>query len=101
MNVEITAVSKEHSVATLKGRLDLNTADAVRQTLMELVSDGCRELEINCAGLEYLSSYGIRVFLILAKRLQVLKGSVTLRELPPMIYKVMETSGLTGLFTIR
>ena len=101
MNVEITTPTPGHTVAALKGRLDLNTADEVQKILMDLVNDGCRDLEINCAGLEYLSSYGIRVFLMLAKRLQVLKGNVVLSELPPLILKIMDTSGLTELFTIR
>lgn len=94
-NDQIGAVS---IVAPL-GRLDTATASDLELALGDLERAGARHFVIDLAGISYVSSAGLRVLLMLAKRLEG-SGSLRLAGLNPQVRQVFDVAGFTRLFAI-
>lgn len=82
------------------GRLDSNTAqhlDAV------LTRDGAAAsgIVIDCAGLDYVSSAGLRVLLKAAKAGRRDGRALSLCALRPNVREVFDISGFTAIFTLH
>ena len=84
-------------VVHFTGRLDQETAESAAAELRPELA-GIQELILDLGGLTYLSSYGLRLLLKLAKEMPVRGGTLKLAAIPTAIGKVMETSGLAGYF---
>ncbi len=70
-----------YCVVKLSGRLDAGTAPEVEAYLSDLVQEGETSLAVDMAGIEYISSAGLRVFLFTAKKLKVANGELNLAGL--------------------
>ena len=85
---------------SLAGRLDaVTSADADREFSSALDS-GKDRLLINLAQLEYISSAGLRVLLVVAKRIQQRGGKISLNGLTAGVKEVFEISGFSSIFKI-
>src|SRR5262245_20377854 len=87
-------------VLSLKGRLDASNAVAFEKQVLRLVDDGELQLVIDLAELEYISSAGLRVFLITAKRLSKVNGKRALSGLAEQVREVFDIAGFSSIFQI-
>jgi anti-anti-sigma factor len=97
--------TKEQSVAkatflAISGRLDSETARELEVTLTATLDRGVRALALDLSGLEYVSSAGLRVFLLAAKRTKAEASPFTLFGLQPQVAKVLEVSGVAKILPI-
>jgi anti-anti-sigma factor len=83
------------------GRIDTTTSGAVEETLREAVDHGARDLVVDFAGVDYISSAGLRVFLVLAKRMRDLKGRLVLCGMPEPVRQVFYLAGFLPLFKVE
>jgi anti-anti-sigma factor len=88
------------SVLGIKGRLDLEGSETLAQRLHQLIDEGERSLIIDGETLEYISSAGLRVLLVAAKRLKTLSGKIVLSSLKPHIIEVFEIAGFQSILPI-
>ena len=58
------------TMVTLQGRLDTTNADLFQQDIAELMQDEHPNIEFDCTDMEYTSSQGLRLFLMLQKRVK-------------------------------
>lgn len=95
-------VDKERDVTIvgLKGRLDALTSKGIEERLLQLIDGGDRRLVIDLANLDYISSVGLRMFILVGKRLKQVNGKVVVCSLQDAIQQVFEISGFTTLFPI-
>jgi anti-anti-sigma factor len=63
-------------ILELKGRLDAITAPVVREKILFVIGQGEKMLLLDCLGLEYVSSAGIRVLFEAAFKAQDQKGKI-------------------------
>ena len=84
----------------LTGRVDAGTSKAVEDALLKLIDGGERRLVVDLAAVDYISSVGLRVLILAAKRLKPLKGTVAPCSLQPAIRQIFEIAGFTTIFTI-
>ena len=82
------------------GRLDTGGAEVFAQRLHQLIDRGERRLVIDGGTLEYISSAGLRVLLVSAKRLKAVDGKIVLSSLKPHIVEVFEIAGFKSIFPI-
>lgn len=87
-------------VVGLNGRLDSGTSDGLAQRLHQLIDNGERRLVIDGDKLDYISSTGLRVLLVAAKRLKSADGKIVLSSLKPHILEVFEIAGFTSIFPV-
>jgi anti-sigma B factor antagonist len=81
------------------GRLDINTAPEAEAVLIPKF-DGGNGVVVDFAGLTYISSAGLRILLIAAKRSKASGVPLALANLAPAILEVFEVSGFAKLFKI-
>ena len=88
-------------VLKLGGKLDTNTAPELENAIKELlVSDEVKNLELDMAGVTYLSSAGLRVLLSTQKKINALQGQLVITNASKTLKEVFEITGFMGILTI-
>ena len=98
MNIEKIVDGKKLSIA-LTGRMDTTTAPELDAELKQSVS-GIKELVLDFAGLEYLSSAGLRV-LLAAQKVMNRQGSMVVKNVNETIMEIFEVTGFVDVLTIE
>jgi stage II sporulation protein AA (anti-sigma F factor antagonist) len=88
-------------VVRLAGRLDSSAAAGAEQTFAGVLGAGTPHLAIDLTKLEYISSAGLRVLLIVAKKVQQAHGKVALCGLTPNVREIFAISGFDAIFSIQ
>jgi anti-anti-sigma factor len=96
------SVRKERniSVVSVTGRMDAVTAPEFEKNLTELMSKGEKKFLVNLAGLEYISSAGLRSILVIAKQSKAGQGEVIFAGLKGPVEEVFKISGFHSIFKI-
>lgn len=87
-------------VLTLSGQIDSKTAKAFEEEINRALGDEQSGIVIDCADLAFISSAGLRIFLIAAKKLKPRKRSLAVCSLQPLVADIFQTTGLPGILTI-
>ena len=96
--MEITKEMKAgYCVVRLDGRLDAVTAPEVEGFLGQEVEEGKAALAVDLSGVDYVSSAGLRVFLVTAKKLKASGGELSLAGLTGNVKEVIEISGFPSI----
>ncbi len=98
MNIEKIVDGKKLTIA-LTGRMDTTTAPELDAELKQSVS-GIKELVLDFAGLEYLSSAGLRV-LLAAQKVMNRQGSMVVKNVNETIMEIFEVTGFVDVLTIE
>jgi anti-anti-sigma factor len=83
------------------GRIDTTTAPALEQHLIGLLTGGERRIVVDFSGVDYISSAGLRVMLVLARRMRDANGQLGLCAMGDAVRQVFQLAGFLPLFTIR
>lgn len=84
---------------SLTGRLDTTTAPELEAVIKENIT-GVTNLVMDFAGLEYLSSAGLRVILSAQKTMNK-QGKMVIRNVNETINEVFEITGFIDILTIE
>lgn len=88
-------------VVAPRGRVDSVSSGELERHLVARLDAGARRVVIDLAGVDYISSAGLRVLLLAAKRLKPPQGLLVLCGLGPSVRTVLELAGFTSLFAIE
>jgi anti-anti-sigma factor len=88
-------------VAKISGRLDSSSAPSAEEQLTLLIANSTPRLVIDLSNLEYISSAGLRVLLVVARKVQQAQGKLSLFGLAPGVRDVFSISGFDTIFTVR
>jgi anti-anti-sigma factor len=91
----------EVAIVKLAGRLDSSAAQPAEENFARVLGSGAPHLAIDMSGLEYISSAGLRVLLVVAKKVQQAKGKMVLFGLVPHVREVFSVSGFDKIFAIQ
>jgi anti-anti-sigma factor len=83
----------------LTGRIDATWAEHLSSTIEKAVRAGAHRVVLNFAGVEYISSLGIRVLLVQYKLLKSVKGSLVITHATDFCRNVLITVGLTEILS--
>ncbi|MGO9134937.1 MAG: STAS domain-containing protein [Methylovirgula sp.] len=84
-----------------QGRLDSVTGPAFEKDLLQKIDAGHRCLLLDFAELQYISSAGLRIVLVAAKKLKSVGGRLALCSLNPQIAEVFAISGFNNILDIQ
>jgi anti-anti-sigma factor len=87
-------------VLGLSGKLDATTAKTFEDKILGVINSGTQRLLVDLSQLEYVSSSGLRVFLLAAKRLQVTDGKIVLCGLQDHVRQVFDLAGFSSILSI-
>ena len=98
MTIEKKLNGSELTVA-ITGRLDTTTAPQLEVSLKESFSN-VEKLVLDFAGLEYLSSAGLRV-LLMAQKTMNKQGEMIIKNVNETISEIFEVTGFADVLTIE
>ena len=102
MSVQIhTNKEGNGTVVQLQGKVDATSAPSVEQALVGVIDQGEKRLVLDCAGLDFISSAGLRSLLLAVKKMKAAGGGISLAALQPNVKEVFDISGFSALFTIH
>ena len=81
----------------LEGRLDTTTAPEL-ESFLNAYYEGLETLTVNCEGLMYVSSAGLRVLLTAHKKT---KGAMKLTNVCELVMEVFEMTGFADILVIE
>jgi anti-anti-sigma factor len=99
MKIAINTID-DHIVVGLEGRLDTMQSESFEKKLLEALEAGNKKIIIDCQCLEYISSSGLRVFLIAQKKISAQSGQFKICNLQPIIKEIFEISGFMMVFSV-
>ncbi len=99
MEVKIEKLENK-TMVVLSGRLDTTNADKFQQDIAPLMQGDAPDIEIDCTDMEYTSSQGLRMFLMLQKSVTARKGNLVMRNMKPNVKEVFDITGFSNIISI-
>lgn len=87
-------------VFDVSGRVDAATCKNIEVELLGAIDEGRNRILADCSDLDYISSAGLRIFLLAAKKLKASNGKMVLCSLQPQIKTMFEIAGFSTAFPI-
>jgi anti-anti-sigma factor len=85
-------------VATLEGEMDTAAALEVEEVLKPLYDSKGKDVVIDCSGLEYIASSGLRILLSILKGSKASGSKVVLKNVNDDIKNVFKLTGFISIF---
>ncbi|HEY7315981.1 MAG TPA: STAS domain-containing protein, partial [Candidatus Binatia bacterium] len=82
---------------SLSGKLDTTTAKTFEEKILAQIESGERRIVIDLAQVDYISSAGLRVFVLAAKRLNIANGKMVLCSLKDPVKEVFDIAGFSSI----
>jgi anti-sigma B factor antagonist len=103
--MEELKVTLEHLESTVVlravGPVDSNTAASLQEPLLRAVESSSGAVQLDLAQVSYLSSAGMRVFLLAAKALQKRGERLRLLNVPQQIHSLLNLAGFTSFIDVN
>lgn len=97
MDLQITQTN-DSIQGKLIGRLDTAASAQFARDMQPLMDNADKHVILDCEGLEFISSSGLRLFLSLRKETIAKGGDVTIRNVSPEVKQVFTITGFFSLF---
>lgn len=94
-------MSDEVQIVRPQGRLDGTNSPTLEKQILTIIDGGSRRLLLDLGGLQYISSAGLRMALVVAKRMKASGGQLALCSLNPQIAEVFKISGFDTILDIH
>jgi anti-anti-sigma factor len=97
MNAKIKELNGKY-FATLEGEMDTAAAVEVEEVLKPLYQSDGKDVIIDCTGLEYIASSGLRILLSILKGAKATGSHVVLKGVNDDIKNVFKLTGFISIF---
>jgi len=87
-------------VLKIEGRIDTTNFNSFEKEISGIISSGETKIVFNCKNMSYISSSGLRVFLVAQKKMMAINGKLNLCEMQPTIKEIFDISGFSSIFKI-
>ena len=96
-------ISQENgkTIVVLNGRVDTTSADQFQKDLSPLFTGDAPDIEIDCSGMNYTSSQGLRIFLMLQKSVMSRNGKLVMKKMKPQVKEVFDITGFSNIIKIE
>ncbi len=90
--------TEDKTIIEVKGYLDATNAEEFKKVVDDLSAEDTKQVVVDCEGLEYISSSGLRVFITLLKKAQKNGGKVQVENLNSMVREIFDMTDFSSLF---
>ena len=97
MNIEDSKLG-DAAVVQISGRIDASGSNLFEGHCNKIIEGGSNTLIFDFAGLEYLSSAGLRSILSIAKKAKALNGKIIICGLKGGAKEIFDISGFSSMF---
>ncbi|MCL2456786.1 MAG: STAS domain-containing protein [Defluviitaleaceae bacterium] len=91
----------EMPVFSVTGRIDSTSSGVLEKSLTDFISEEKKSFTLDIAGIEYVSSAGLRVLLGAHKKSAAAGISMTLTGVNKSIREVFDITGFSGILNIK
>ena len=100
--LEITQqASASGVVLRVVGSVDSTTAPELQAAVLQATETPSGSVELNLAEVSFLSSAGLRTLLMASKALQKRGERLTVSNVPPHIYNILNLTGFTSFIDVK
>lgn len=99
MEVNITKEGAK-TLVNLVGRLDTTNAEQFQSDIAPLMADPAPDFELDCTEMDYTSSQGLRMFLMLQKTVSSKGGKMVMKNMKPQVKEVFDITGFSNIIKI-
>jgi anti-anti-sigma factor len=99
--VVTTEWTSDALVLALRGRLDTTSAGPTEAAINDEIQRGAQRLVLDFREVSYVSSAGLRVVLLIAKKMKSMGGRLVLFGLSPSVKEVFAISGFLQILTVQ
>ncbi|MCQ2066099.1 MAG: STAS domain-containing protein [Bacteroidaceae bacterium] len=99
MEVTINREENKYNVV-LAGRLDTTNVDQFQKDIAPLMQSGKSDITLDCTDMEYTSSQGLRMFLMLQKYVNQQGGAMKMVNMRPQVKEVFDITGFSSIINI-
>jgi anti-anti-sigma factor len=100
--MELKTHAEENAlVVVVTGKMDAITAPAYVERIRKELAGGALRLVVDCAGLDYVSSAGLRAILTISKDLRLKGGTQAYCSLQAQVKEIFEISGFASMIPIH
>ncbi|MEZ5608583.1 MAG: STAS domain-containing protein [Burkholderiaceae bacterium] len=96
-----TETTASATVVLLQGQINSANAAGLEAEILALVNHGAKALVLDFSALDYISSAGLRMVLVLAKRLKQDAGQLVLCAMQPHVREVFDISGFLAILNVE
>ncbi len=89
------------TLATLNGRLDTTNAEQFQKDIDPLLTCANPDIVFDCTNMEYTSSQGLRLFLMLQKSVLARNGKMVMKNMKAQVKEVFDITGFSNIITIE
>ena len=89
----------EKMILKIEGKLDTNTAPELEAVLQEVFNE-TKDLILDFASLDYISSAGLRVLLVAQKTMNT-KGKMTIKNANESLIDIFEVTGFIDILNVE
>ncbi len=86
---------------SISGRLDTITSVELSNELDKIFAEGAFNIVFDLKGLDYVSSAGLRVFLVAQKQINTKGTKLELTGVSDTVKEVLDITGFSGILTIK
>ncbi|MGM0379270.1 MAG: STAS domain-containing protein [Bacillota bacterium] len=103
MSLEIINKKKnnDHWKVSLKGEMDINTYNSVKNELNDMIKKETLDLKIDCSELSYIDSTGIGVLIGILKKIKKEDKMLYIINAEKNIKRLFNITGLDKIFVIK
>ena len=99
MTITLESAANAQIVA-LQGQINSTNAAPLEAEILALVAAGQKNLLLDFSALDYISSAGLRLVLVVAKRLKQEGGKLVLCAMQPHVREVFDISGFLAILNV-
>lgn len=100
MEIKVDKVDGQIVIA-LSGRIDSTAAVEFEEKLIEVIDSGSNVMIVNFLHVQFISSAGLRVLLLAAKKVKPYGGKLILCDMSKDVREVFDISGFSSIFDIQ
>lgn len=97
----ITVENGKETVICLSGQLDTLSSIDFEKEITQIIQSDAKSVVLDCAGLTYISSAGLRLLLTLQKGLKAKQGLFRLVKVRKEIMDIFNITGFSSFLTIE
>jgi anti-sigma B factor antagonist len=99
--IQVTYLEDDVWSVAPDGRIDTAAARSFEDAFNGLLDEGHSRIVVDCSGIAYMASAGLRVLMIGLRRARGLGGDVCLAAVGPTVMQSFKMSGLDKLFAVH
>ncbi len=89
------------SIVEIAGRIDTVTSPDAEVAINKVLDGGCSKIIINLGETEYMSSSGLRVLLVTAKKISAISGKLKICQPNPVVKEILDISGFSTILDVH